>query len=138
MQSSITKTKEKTKEVLFSVKNYNFLNKKRMEQNNKNESNFIPWSREEDEKLKYLILNYENLSWEIISEKIKGRTAIQCMHRWKNCLNPIIKKGKWDLNEDKIIIDYVKKHGEGNWNLIQSSLVGRTTKQIKKLKLIES
>ena len=53
------------------------------------------------------------------------------MHRWKNCLNPIIKKGKWDLNEDKIIIDYVKKHGEGNWNLIQKSLVGRTTKQIR-------
>jgi hypothetical protein len=53
------------------------------------------------------------------------------MHRWKNCLNPIIKKGKWDLNEDKIIIDYVKTHGEGNWNLIQSSLVGRTTKQIR-------
>ena len=131
MQSSTTKTNEKTKEVLFSVKNYNFLNKKRMEQNKSNESNFIPWSKEEDEKLKYLILNYENLSWEIISEKIKGRTAIQCMHRWKNCLNPIIKKGKWDLNEDKIIIDYVKKHGEGNWNLIQSSLVGRTTKQIR-------
>ena len=53
------------------------------------------------------------------------------MYRWKNSLNPIIKKGKWDLNEDKIIIDYVKKHGEGNWNLIQNSLVGRTTKQIR-------
>ena len=130
MESSNLKTNE-SKEALFTVRNYSFLNKKRLEINNKQESNFIPWTKEEDEQLKYLILNYENLSWEIISEKIKGRTPNQCMCRWKNSLNPIIKKGKWDLNEDKIIIEYVKKKGEGNWNQIQSSLVGRTTKQIR-------
>ena len=130
MESSNLKANE-SKEALFTVRNYSFLNKKRLEINNKQESNFIPWTKEEDEQLKYLILNYENLSWEIISEKIKGRTPIQCMCRWKNSLNPIIKKGKWDLNEDKIIIEYVKKKGEGNWNQIQSSLVGRTTKQIR-------
>ncbi len=130
MESSNLKTNE-SKEALFTVRNYSFLNKKRLEIKNKQENNFIPWTKEEDEQLKYLILNYENLSWEIISEKIKGRTPIQCMCRWKNSLNPIIKKGKWDLNEDKIIIEYVKKKGEGNWNQIQSSLVGRTTKQIR-------
>ena len=130
MQSSNLKLNE-SKEELFTVRNYNFLNKKRLEIQQKQENNIIPWTKEEDEKLKYLILNYENLSWEIISEKIKGRTPIQCMYRWKNSLNPIIKKGKWDSNEDKIIIDYVNKKGEGNWNKIQSSLVGRTTKQIR-------
>ena len=130
MESSNLKANE-SKEALFTVRNYSFLNKKRLEINNKQESNFIPWTKEEDEQLKYLILNYENLSWEIISEKIKGRTPNQCMCRWKNSLNPIIKKGKWDLNEDRIIIDYVNKKGEGNWNQIQSSLVGRTTKQIR-------
>ena len=130
MESSNLKANE-SKEALFTVRNYSFLNKKRLEINNKQESNFIPWTKEEDEQLKHLILNYENLSWEIISEKIKGRTPNQCMCRWKNSLNPIIKKGKWDLNEDKIIIEYVKKKGEGNWNQIQSSLVGRTTKQIR-------
>jgi hypothetical protein len=130
MQSSNLKLNE-SKEALFIVRNYNFLNKKRLEIQQKQENNITPWTKEEDEKLKYLILNYENLSWEMISEKIKGRTPIQCMHRWKNSLNPIIKKGKWDLNEDKIIIEYVKKKGEGNWNQIQSSLVGRTTKQIR-------
>ena len=130
MQSSNLKLNE-SKEELFTVRNYNFLNKKRLEIQQKQENNIIPWTKEEDEKLKYLILNYENLSWEIISEKIKGRTPIQCMYRWKNSLNPIIKKGKWDSNEDKIIIDYVNKKGEGNWNQIQSCLVGRTTKQIR-------
>ena len=130
MQSSNLKLNE-SKEALFIVRNYNFLNKKRLEIQQKQENNITPWTKEEDEKLKYLILNYENLSWEMISEKIKGRTPIQCMHRWKNSLNPIIKKGKWDSNEDKIIIDYVNKKGEGNWNQIQSSLVGRTTKQIR-------
>ena len=72
MESSNLKTNE-SKEALFTVRNYSFLNKKRLEINNKQESNFIPWTKEEDEQLKYLILNYENLSWEIISEKIEEK-----------------------------------------------------------------
>ncbi|KAE8670636.1 Transcription factor WER [Hibiscus syriacus] len=30
-----------------------------------------------------------------------------------------LKKGPWTSSEDAILIDYVKKHGEGNWNSIQ-------------------
>ncbi|KAF5733658.1 transcription factor GAMYB-like [Tripterygium wilfordii] len=29
------------------------------------------------------------------------------------------KKGPWTSSEDAILIDYVKKHGEGNWNAVQ-------------------
>ncbi|KZV39952.1 transcription factor GAMYB-like [Dorcoceras hygrometricum] len=31
----------------------------------------------------------------------------------------ILKKGPWTTAEDAILIDYVKKHGEGNWNSVQ-------------------
>ncbi|XP_020551551.1 transcription factor GAMYB isoform X1 [Sesamum indicum] len=31
----------------------------------------------------------------------------------------ILKKGPWTTAEDAILIDYVKKHGEGNWNAVQ-------------------
>ncbi|KAL1204677.1 Transcription factor MYB65 [Cardamine amara subsp. amara] len=31
----------------------------------------------------------------------------------------VLKKGPWTSNEDGILIDYVKKHGEGNWNAVQ-------------------
>ena len=30
-----------------------------------------------------------------------------------------LKKGPWTAAEDSILIDYVRKHGEGNWNAVQ-------------------
>nr|CAD1822006.1 unnamed protein product [Ananas comosus var. bracteatus] len=34
---------------------------------------------------------------------------------------PVLKKGPWTSAEDAILIDYVKKHGEGNWNAVQKN-----------------
>ncbi|GMI72510.1 myb domain protein 33 [Hibiscus trionum] len=31
----------------------------------------------------------------------------------------VLKKGPWTSAEDAILIDYVEKHGEGNWNAVQ-------------------
>ncbi|XP_023550424.1 transcription factor MYB33-like isoform X1 [Cucurbita pepo subsp. pepo] len=31
----------------------------------------------------------------------------------------VLKKGPWTSAEDEILIEYVKKHGEGNWNAVQ-------------------
>lgn len=31
----------------------------------------------------------------------------------------VLKKGPWSAGEDAVLIDYVKKHGEGNWNAVQ-------------------
>lgn len=31
----------------------------------------------------------------------------------------VLKKGPWTSAEDEIFADYVKKHGEGNWNTVQ-------------------
>lgn len=31
----------------------------------------------------------------------------------------VLKKGPWTTAEDAILVDYVKKHGEGNWNSVQ-------------------
>lgn len=30
-----------------------------------------------------------------------------------------LKKGPWTSTEDAILVDYVKRHGEGNWNAVQ-------------------
>lgn len=32
-----------------------------------------------------------------------------------------LKKGPWMAAEDAILIEYVKKHGEGNWNAVQKN-----------------
>ncbi|KAG0539844.1 hypothetical protein BDA96_03G357100 [Sorghum bicolor] len=34
---------------------------------------------------------------------------------------PPLKKGPWTSAEDAILVDYVKKHGEGNWNAVQKN-----------------
>ncbi|XP_010558042.1 PREDICTED: transcription factor GAMYB-like isoform X2 [Tarenaya hassleriana] len=39
-----------------------------------------------------------------------------CRSRWDGT---VLKKGPWTTAEDAILIDYVKKHGEGNWNAVQ-------------------
>lgn len=31
----------------------------------------------------------------------------------------VLKKGPWTSQEDEILMEYVKKHGEGNWNAVQ-------------------
>ncbi|KAL8166951.1 hypothetical protein V2J09_008450 [Rumex salicifolius] len=31
----------------------------------------------------------------------------------------VLKKGPWSAAEDKILIEYVREHGEGNWNAVQ-------------------
>lgn len=31
----------------------------------------------------------------------------------------VLKKGPWTTTEDAILMEYVKKHGEGNWNAVQ-------------------
>ncbi|KAF7824797.1 transcription factor GAMYB-like [Senna tora] len=36
-----------------------------------------------------------------------------------NAGEAILKKGPWTSAEDAILMDYVKKHGEGNWNAVQ-------------------
>ncbi|AES70376.1 transcription factor MYB97 [Medicago truncatula] len=33
-----------------------------------------------------------------------------------------LKKGPWTTGEDTILIDYVTKHGEGNWNAVQKNI----------------
>ncbi|XP_074584569.1 transcription factor GAMYB-like isoform X2 [Curcuma longa] len=33
--------------------------------------------------------------------------------------NRVLKKGPWTVSEDAILLNYVKKHGEGNWNAVQ-------------------
>lgn len=31
----------------------------------------------------------------------------------------VLKKGPWTSAEDAILVEYVEKHGEGNWNAVQ-------------------
>lgn len=39
----------------------------------------------------------------------------------KQLQQTVLKKGPWTAAEDAILMDYVKKNGEGNWNAVQKN-----------------
>ncbi|XP_078435290.1 transcription factor GAMYB-like isoform X2 [Wolffia australiana] len=59
-----------------------------------------------------------------VSMSFKRRSASQCMDEG-NSRSSIsrgkigLKKGPWTSAEDDLLKEYVKKHGEGNWNAVQ-------------------
>lgn len=44
---------------------------------------------------------------------------------------PAFKKAKWTPEEDKLLIDSVKRNGMSNWSLVAKSIPGRTGKQCR-------
>ena len=40
----------------------------------------------------------------LVANHLGDRTADQCMNRWEKTLNPAIKRGKWDEEEDSVYL----------------------------------
>jgi hypothetical protein len=74
------------------------------------------WSKEEDERLLQLAQQYGATQWELIAQQLgTRRTPAQCFTRFQRSLNRQIMKSKWTEEEDRILIDAIKKYGEKNW-----------------------
>ena len=69
------------------------------------------WSKNEDAKLVQLIKKYGPQGWPYIAQMIPGRTGKQCHSRWRDCLNPELKKGSWSNEEDALIVKLQCEHG---------------------------
>ncbi|CAG5102873.1 Oidioi.mRNA.OKI2018_I69.chr1.g505.t1.cds [Oikopleura dioica] len=92
------------------------------------------WTSNEDTKLMALVKsagNDEAIGWNEISEKLPGRTDVQCRARWKNHLQPDLIKGPWTKEEDDLVVELVKKHGPRKWAFIAKHLKGRIGKQCR-------
>lgn len=89
-----------------------------------------PWNVEEDKKLIDWIKTNGASNWSACSEFIPGRTGKQCRERWMNALNPLLKKGSWEPEEDYIIFKLFKKLGS-KWSTISNYIAGRTENSIK-------
>ena len=65
------------------------------------------WSPEEDVLLREAIVKFGDGKWSLISQCVPGRTPMQCSTRWQGALNTSIHKGKWEADEDEILVKAV-------------------------------
>lgn len=98
---------------------------------NKRRASMGKWSEEEDDLLRRAVKEFGGKCWKKIAARLKGRTDVQCLHRWQKVLRPGLVKGPWTPEEDAIVINLVKQNGTKKWSLIARQLNGRLGKQCR-------
>ncbi|PWA71899.1 Myb-related protein 3R-1 [Artemisia annua] len=89
------------------------------------------WTAEEDETLQRAVRKFDGKHWKKIAQCCKGRTDVQCLHRWQKVLNPALVKGPWTKEEDEDLVRLVEKYGAQKWSTIAEHLPGRIGKQCR-------
>ena len=89
------------------------------------------WSKEQDTLLTNAVKEWGEKNWKAIANQVPNRSDSQCLHRWTKVLNPKIKKGLWQPEEDSLLISLVKEAGPKGWTKIAMQLPGRIGKQCR-------
>ncbi len=96
----------------------------------------VPWSAKEDQMLKSLMETEPGMAWSILAEKLNSmkfgtqRSGKQCRERWRNHLDPEIKKEPWTDEEDCILLEAQLMFGN-KWSEIAKKLPGRCENSVK-------
>eukprot|EP00924_Labyrinthula_sp_SR-Ha-C_P005351 maker-scaffold_1-snap-gene-29.37-mRNA-1 protein AED:0.33 eAED:0.33 QI:0/1/0.5/1/1/1/2/223/820 len=92
------------------------------------------WTAVEDSVLRSGIMSYVSkglkIDFEAVAARIPGRSVKQAKERWKNSLNPTIRKGEWQSDELFHLLDLIIQHGQ-NWTEIQRKMSSRSMHCIK-------
>ncbi|KAI9324430.1 hypothetical protein DFJ73DRAFT_872625 [Zopfochytrium polystomum] len=72
----------------------------------------------------------DEINWAAIAEHVPGRTAVQCVARYQEALDPTIRKGKWSAEEDELLKVGIATHGK-SWVMIAEMVPGRTQRQCR-------
>ncbi|KAL9537524.1 hypothetical protein MBANPS3_011703 [Mucor bainieri] len=91
----------------------------------------LKWTKEEDKKLTDAVKLFGNCNWQQVADILGDRTGQQCLHRWQKSLNPVIKRQRWNAEEDALLQRAVQLYGAGNWTKIQRLIPGRTDMQCR-------
>ncbi|GFR15127.1 transcriptional activator Myb [Trichonephila clavata] len=95
------------------------------------EINRGPWTKEEDAMIVACVKRFGKI-WSKIRKFLVGRMDSYITTRYEQFLNPSFKCGGWSKEEDKKLIELMKKHGFGKWQQIAAEMPKRNKSQCRK------
>ncbi|PKU63589.1 Transcription factor MYB44 [Dendrobium catenatum] len=88
------------------------------------------WRPAEDAELKKLVALYGPQNWNLIAEKLEGRSGKSCRLRWYNQLDPRINRNAFTKEEEQRLLSAHKCYGN-KWALIARLFPWRTDNAVK-------